>query len=407
MTLLVMNVSNTLNYGSMMMGENLLYYIGKRVRNVRFILVSSHHEQTISRMNRALRCMGYIDVIRPQDIMKGTILWKLLALSTGRLGRKVINTSLAEVGTVVVLGGDDFTENYSIRAPMVTLAKLVLFKKRGDSVVMCSQSIGPFSSWRKVIVRRTLARMDAIACRDPICYDYLERVFRLGNLALTADLAFLPLAREDDASMDVLSASIGQYFTVVPSEILWRYAYRPVRHEYIRFLSSVVGYLSRQLPQCSIVLLPHVITGDGSDDRLAGRDLRSYLIRQGVSKNRIIFLEEPILPFQARRIIGKGLLTLTGRMHAAVSSAVRLVPFLCFSYSRKYWGVIGHSMGMRDLVMDIRPCKNWELMAAEAQLRLNGILQRRGKLVRELSGVIPELQKSALENIDMCLEHML
>ena len=56
MKLLVFNIPNTLNYGSMMMAENLFYYLSYfyQARSMEFIVITPKPEETSLRLKQAL-----------------------------------------------------------------------------------------------------------------------------------------------------------------------------------------------------------------------------------------------------------------------------------------------------------------------------------------------------------------
>jgi len=47
---------NTLNYGSMMLCENAIYYLSKIIPNVSFIVLSNFVEETETRLRKAIGC---------------------------------------------------------------------------------------------------------------------------------------------------------------------------------------------------------------------------------------------------------------------------------------------------------------------------------------------------------------
>jgi colanic acid/amylovoran biosynthesis protein len=245
------------------------------------------------------------------------------------------------------------------------------FVSSGKKVVMCGQTIGPFFSWRKNIMKNLLKNVTKIIARDPVTYKYLTEEFKLKNVLLGSDLAFLPLAGEKDqhSQSQVNPEYYGlkeKYFTIVPSELIWRYAKEPSREVYIDILTNAALYLLENHREYQLLILPHVLAPDSSDDRLAGRDLYINLKRKGIENGRMIFLKEQLLPFQARKLLAQSQIVFTGRMHAAISSFACGVPALSLSYSRKYWGIIGEHFGLKELIVDVRD-KRWETIEKYAK----------------------------------------
>ena len=73
-----------------------------------------------------------------------------------------------------------------------------------------------------------------------------------------------------------------------------------------------------------------------------------------------LIIEEPILPIEARLILGNGYFTITCRMHAAVSTFKMGKPAICLSYSTKYNGVIARGLDMNELVIEAKNEQLWK-----------------------------------------------
>ena len=138
----------------------------------------------------------------------------------------------------------------------------------------------------------------------------------------------------------------------------------PDRGNYIKCLTNLSIQLLNRFNDNQLLILPHVLSPDKSDDRLVGRDLYINLKRQGINTSRMVFLDNQLLPYQARQLLRDSRFVITGRMHAAISSFACGVPPRS-SYSRKYWGIIGEYLGMKDLIIDVRD-KSWKDIEEDA-----------------------------------------
>ena len=269
------------------------------------------------------------------------------------------------------------------------------FNKIGKKVIMCGQTIGPFYSWRKPVVKCLLEYVTQIIARDPITYKYLSDGFKLKNVSLAADLAFLPLARESERQ-DVKPS--GEYFTIVPSELIWKYAREQDREKYLQVLTNVAAYILERWSDSKLLILPHVVTPDINDDTLAGRDLFIKLKRRGIDSTRIIFEQRQLLPYQARQLLSGSRLVVTGRMHAAISSLESGVPAVSLSYSRKYWGIIGEYLGMEDYIVDVRN-ETWDEIEKIVLQQLEKAEKQYASLSQEIRIKVSAMQKKASESI--------
>jgi len=95
-----------------------------------------------------------------------------------------------------------------------------------------------------------------------------------------------------------------------------------------------------------------VLKPQSSDDSIMVRDLYAHLPED--LKSRVLALDKTLLPYEVRSLIKQSAFTVSARMHPVVSSIECGVPSLCFSYSQKYWGVIGEGYGLGDFILDVR-----------------------------------------------------
>lgn len=400
MKLLVYNIPNTLNYGSMMMAENLFYYLAREYsdNNIEFLVVTPKAEETCTRLHEALGREAKnvtIKAIHPREVIAGKEIGKLVSILTGIGLKSRLHPYVRDIDGVVVLGGDDFTEDYGYIGPVLALLTFRGFNKIGKKVIMCGQTIGPFYSWRKPVVKHLLKCVTQIIARDPITYRYLSEDFKLNNVTLAADLAFLPLARESE-SQDVKPS--GEYFTIVPSELIWKYAREKNREKYLHVLMNVAAYILERWPDSKLLILPHVVTPDINDDTLAGRDLFIKLKRRGIESTQIIFEQRKLLPYQARQLLSGSRLVVTGRMHAAISSLESGVPAVSLSYSRKYLGIIGEYLGMKNFIVDVRD-KTWDEIEINVLQQLEKAEKQYASLSEEMKIKVNAVQKKASEGI--------
>lgn len=400
MKLLVLHIPNTLNYGSMMMAENFIFYLNRELLEERLelIIITPKPEETRKRLLKALEPAIKnitINTIESQKIYHGNKIEKALAMLLGLRVNKVLSPIALSVDGVVVLGGDDFSEDYGYIGPLFDLMMFNRFVRSGIDVVMCGQTIGPFYSWRKPLFKYLFGKVSEIVARDPITFEYLFSEFKLKNISLGADLAFLPLAKEEEHQEIKLNQP---YFTVVPSELIWKYAKDPDRGNYIKCLTNLSIQLLNRFNDNQLLILPHVLSPDKSDDRLAGRDLYINLKRQGINTSRMVFLDNQLLPYQARQLLRDSRFVITGRMHAAISSFACGVPPLSLSYSRKYWGIIGEYLGMKDLIIDVRD-KSWKDIEEDAIQKVDYINGNYNNIVTETNNAVAEMRDKVLKSI--------
>jgi len=102
-------------------------------------------------------------------------------------------------------------------------------------------------------------------------------------------------------------------------------------------------------------LFGHVLKPEGCDDRIIIRELKEVV----KNDDRLIFIDDTMLASQARKLLTGGILTITGRMHPAISSFSLNTPAISLSYSVKYQGIIGNDLGLNELVVDAKGDDRW------------------------------------------------
>lgn len=343
------------NYGTGMMGLVTVQALADRygASNVEFYCDFAE-EETLTRVKRELR--GDIRLFRyeapEQYTASMTNVW---GRRLHRLFHLLFSTGGKGFDRLIVLGGDDFSEYYSMADPCINL-----FKKWKSSfvtrVILLGQTLGPFTApYNRLCVRRLMPRLEVYA-RDRGSVDYLRENFRVG-VQLTADLAFgdLPLQHDGRIEREVLARyglAADGYFTVVVSagQRGGKYYCREEADYLGSFCDMLRALAGREaLADKKIVLLAHTFGRYGDETEYVEK---LYDLLPGPLRKRTVRIADEIYQTRARFVLGNGLFTLTGRMHAAVSTFQMGRPAVCLSYSTKFGGVIGDSLGQRDLVIE-------------------------------------------------------
>ena len=359
MNIYLYNCSNTYNYGSMMMAENFITWFDRVSGAVHRYYVETGAREHVERLQAATGSeqiqISPLNALFADRISKKDYLMALAGKKT------VLKADRPALDMVVVLGGDDLTEDYGWKGPLTQAVKLALLKKSGLHVVLLGQTMGPYGSWRRPVLARLLGRLDRILPRDPITYRYLAAM-GLRNLALTDDLALMPLARQKSADNQQ------KYITFCPSELIHRYARDEGRAGWLALNKTVIDTLMGRYPELTLVLLAHVLQPASVDDRPLVRELYDWAAPR--YPGRVEKQDQILLPYQVREIIGQSRLTVSARMHPVISSLQGQVPALAFSYSQKYWGIIGERYGLGEYILDVRQA-NYEQLGQDFENRLN------------------------------------
>jgi len=222
----------------------------------------------------------------------------------------------------------------------------------------------------------------------------------------------LPGQAADAEAYRDFGLSCGEYVTVIPSGLVRHYA-----QNFDVYVSSWVAVVRRmmELPELKnkkIVLLAHVLRPDACDDRKVIRNVhRAFVQMFPENKDQCVPITKELLPTQTRSILGNGCLTISGRMHGAVSSIQMGVPTICLSYSVKYQGVIGESLGMHDWIIEADDYVLWENghIIDVLMRKIEDIIQKptaRGKIRERVRALQERLhaQMRSIANV-LCAHH--
>lgn len=343
MNIYIYNCSNTFNYGSMMMGENFICYFNKMIGIKNNYYIETEDEINIMRLKVATGIQE-ISYVKTNSLFKEGIV-KYDYIYDYLIKKKTISDFAKKIDLVVILGGDDFTEDYGWIGPIFNAVKFNLLKREDLKVVMLGQTMGPYHSFRKPIMKQLLSKIDKIYPRDSITYNYL-RDFGLKNIEITDDLALLPLSKQQSKERTK------EYITYCPSELIYRYSKEGNREDWIDFNLFMIYRIMNKYKDKKVVLLAHVLKPEHVDDRIIVNELFSLV--KDIYKDRIVLENNEMYPYEVRSLIQQSLFVVSSRMHAIVSSIQCEIPIVALSYSNKYWGIIGERYELGEYIIDVR-----------------------------------------------------
>ena len=406
MKILILHTYNTYNYGSAMMGINMAHYISKLNidKNIE-IFVDCITEDNIKRFKDSME----IDNIKMNDILirKNKTVSKSVRMLTSPIryinfkkNKKQYIRELSEkYDIIIILGGDDMSGEYpfkGIRNQLINIRDMAKL----NNVILFGHTIGPFNNYRSFIVKRCL-KNTKIYTRDCNSYLYLKDTLGLVCTEETADLAFLDLPNQSSINVSSLLEKYNlikdNYVTLVPSG-LYKY-YTDNEEVYIANWIEIIEQIDKmdEFKDCKILLLAHVLQPSSVDDNNIISKINDRLEKS--LNDRLIVIGNAILPVEARIILGNGILTVTGRMHAAVSTLQMGKPALSLSYSVKYEGVISKGLSLPKLVIDTALNINndkWKKreVAILVKEKIEYILEDYQGLVKEINGNVGRCKNS-------------
>lgn len=262
---------------------------------------------------------------------------------------------------IIILGGDDISEYYvnNIFLEILQYWYWSLF----SPVILLGQSIGPFNLKRNRLVAKYFLNRITIIVRDGWTRKYLLTEFRLNkNVYQGADLAFkkLPLQNKVSIKTEALSTyglEQDKYCTIVISGIQGKYYTNDKEiffNTYEQIIRSIWGKYDDIQKIC---LLAHTFPPHANE----GRVIEEFLVRfSKEERGRLIAVTSKINQIRSRFILGSGMFTITGRMHAAISTFQMGKPAISLSYSAKYQGVIGINLDRGDLIIESNNPNLWD-----------------------------------------------
>ncbi|MEL0456398.1 polysaccharide pyruvyl transferase family protein [Flavobacteriaceae bacterium SZ-1-7] len=384
--ILIKNFKNLNNYGSGMMGLITIKQIHELLNGqVRFYSDFDEHaemKQILNELNGNIE----VNVYKPPVIENKSPI-NSISKRISTLKYILSNKGADDFDMVIVLGGDDLSEYYGKHVWPVFLSLYSWSFK--TKIILFGQSIGPFKFWLNKFSFKKLANRCKIFTRDEYCFNYLKDELGITkNVTLSGDIAFLNLPLETDKAyeQEILTRynlKPNGYISIVISGLLGKY-YTESKSDYFNSYKQLIERL-KALPEVSgkkICFLSHTFPPHGDEAGLLA-EFESYL---GSDTENLVFIKDKVYQAGARFILGNGLMTITGRMHASVSTFEMIKPSISLAYSVKYYGVIGDNLKRNDLIIDANTPALWS----------NGeivtlIIEKVKYLIDNYNTIIPEI----------------
>lgn len=360
---LIKNAHNTYNYGSMMMCENVINELTKRLNNIEFYIeyIDIDNLQRLkdaTNLKNIFQCKFPINNYVFKDNKIRRIERKI------RLGLQDFANKVENYNIVIVLGGDDYAETYyntkkQLRNAYNAIKNIEILSKK-SKVYMIGQTIGPYTNKRKDYASKVFKKVE-IYTRDKESKEYLQNELKV-EANESRDLAFINLKRQEEYEKNIkeilnkYKIEENKYITIVGTGLVDCYV--KDKNNFYRNFIEIIKKVKELYPEYKLVWLSHVTTPEPkiSDNTLL-KKLNEY--SENYIINNMIVINKPILPVEARLILGYGYCTITCRMHAAVSTFQMGKPAICLSYSKKYNGVIAKGLNIPELVIEAKGDEFW------------------------------------------------
>ena len=356
--ILLMNAFNTYNYGTMMMAENIITYFNKNMKVIPKFYIECTNEDNINRMKKATGCDIYMDKwISSKNTFKGP----MRRIENFIKNRVKLYLNKRKYDVVIILGGDDYAEtycttNFQLNGLIRTMKKVHILNKY-TKLYMIGQTIGPYTGKRAEYAKKVFENVKIYA-RDEVSAKYMEEELGI-KVHHSRDLALLNLNLQGEYEakykeiLDKFNIEENNYITIVGTALSQFYTKNTDLFD--ENFIKIIMKLKEKYHDKKIVWLSHVV--NKGDNILLDRLNNKY---DNYINNNLVVIKDTLLPAEARIVLGHGYLTVTCRMHAAVSTLQMGKPVICLSYSVKYKGVIGDALDLKELVIECKGDESWK-----------------------------------------------
>lgn len=401
-TIIVLQIPNSKNNGSAMMAINSINYFHNKMKgSVKFLCDFSSNEDK-NRIVRELNTGTKVSTLELPRFERGS---SLLSSFINRI--KWINNVIKEIKnhnpqSIIVLGGDDFSEYYSGSKIIV---RLFFMNRLSQSfpVYLIGHTVGPFTSWRKKAFEKLMAKCRIIT-RDKSSLKHLKTDLNHKHSTQGHDLAWFNLPKQTDELKSKLLSQYcleeGAYVVVTPSALISHYT-----NSDADFLKAWNGIAKSIISKgFKVVFMPHVFKNNQRDDRTVIEEIKA----QVDSQEDIVFINNMHLPSECRAILAGCYFSIACRMHAAVSTLQTGKPTIALSYSAKYAGVIGGDMQCPELVIEAADTALWkDNILEEIENKTSYIKENYTLINSKISSRVSDIQREQEDILNKCSIQMI
>jgi len=361
----LLKVADFRNFGNLMLSSNFITYMKIVNKKAKFVFIENEsaqdaiekatgvtdieyrHIETLNRWSfKKVLFDTFIGLVNPQEMEQVRV--------------------FADCKHVAVLGGDHFSGGIHYATWIINLIKLNALAKCGKQVHIVSNTVGKFPWFLRPFVKHVFNNLQAIWCRDT---DSADRCFDLGiheNIYYAPDLAFLPLHNELENEVEAIK---DMYCTLVVSPLWTQYA-----NTYREYINGVreIAYALYAFTGKNVMVLSH---STYPKDIQIAKDVAKY----GDNIYALVG-EEPMTPSKARVVLANSYLSVSFRMHGAISSLASGVPVVAIAYSPKYKGVISDGFNLPELVVEKMSRRKWSECIAKTIETIKYAIENNGRL---------------------------
>lgn len=411
MKVLLLNANYSSNMGSAAQIASTVELLKTKIPDAHFCLLSYYPKKDSVFANKiGLNIVGYdtqkakntLGVLRIYlyYLLKSiifSIIYSLYNLFSGKntffLHEQIFDEFLKS-DLVIDLSGDSFADSKGGWSPIncLTMFNAIILKK---SLILYSQSIGPFKLYTRSLAKFCLNHSNAIIVRENISYKYLKKLGIHAPIFETADCAFL-LRSDENIIREKENINIKSDGTCYIGVSVNSYE-DDKNQKYVTEMSNFLNYIIKKY-HANIIFIPHsfpnVEGNTNGDDRVTGRKIYNKIIY----KNCAYFIDNIYGPCELKGIIKECDLFIGCRMHACIAALSNCIPTITIGWCHKYYGIM-HKLGQEQYVLDYK-----KLSRSELESKFDLFWKDKDKIKEELRKAALIQKKLAKSNGTIVLE---
>lgn len=293
---------------------------------------------------------------------------------------KKLRDELESCDAVLSVGGDNYSLDYRLPSLLMGVDRLAM--DLGKPVFIWGASVGPFEAEPDFLpaIREHLAKMQMIAARESITYEYLTKTLGLNNVIQMADPAFTLKKESVDTTSFWPQAGDNGVIGLNISPLIERYKNnsQDLRAETIKFIHEVVarGF--------GVLLISHVIPLDGTEKNNDSTYMAGMLAELKVHGDSVTIMPANFNASQIKQVISQLRYFIGARTHATIAALSSGVPTLSIAYSVKAKGINKDLLEGMPVVLPTP-----ELTAASLMAGLDYLVENEAQIKARLEGKLP------------------
>ncbi|CAN5909619.1 hypothetical protein BH23ACT2_BH23ACT2_24450 [soil metagenome] len=270
----------------------------------------------------------------------------------------------------------------------------------GPPVVKCAQAMGPFRTpVNKALASRTLPRLARVCPRGAATEEHL-RSLDLQNLTPAGDLAFSMTVPDEVRSAMVAGLAdrgVGRYLVVSPSQVVDTYC-QGEQIPYPQLMASFIDAVGAATDR-HVVVVAHSAQPDAGVNHMNDLPLCRRIASLVRDRDRLVLLDEDLLPTELRAVIAGADALVTSRFHAMISALAEHVPTLVIGWSHKYAEILD-PFGLAEWALTYEDLSD----AAGVVARTEALLAAAEEIRERIGAHLPSAHASSLVNIEVLAE---